>query len=104
MKESIGPLQTLLDFEFKEFITIRIIRILYIIMIVLAVIAALGFIGAGFQGGVFPGVLSLILSPVVFLIGVLVARVYLELIMVVFRINDNTRRLADAAERSREST
>jgi hypothetical protein len=84
--EPASMLKTLLDYRFTRFITVNIVQILY----VLGVIAML-------RASVWVGLLALVFSPLVFLISVLVLRVYLELIVVIFRIAENTRISADAA-------
>jgi hypothetical protein len=84
--DAMGFLGTLFDFSFSEFLTPKIIKILYAIGLVLAAIGALVFIGAGFHRGAGIGILFLIISPVVFLLYAVVVRIYLELMLVLFRI------------------
>jgi hypothetical protein len=42
------------------------------------------------RGGFFPGLMGLILTPIGALIWVIMARVWMEIIIVVFRIAENT--------------
>jgi len=84
--EARGFLGALFDFSFSEFLTPKIIKILYGIGLVLAVIGALVFIGAGFHRGAAAGIIFLIISPLVFLLYALGVRVYLEILIVLFRI------------------
>lgn len=91
-KSSIGML---FDLSFSEFITTRIIQLLFIIGVVFAAIGSLAFIVSGFRSGAVLGLLFLILSPIVFLLWVLFARIWCEMIIVVFRIAENTSRLVD---------
>jgi len=93
MEETKGFFNNLFDFSFSEFITIKIIKILFGIGILAAAVGALYFIVWGFHGGVFAGILTIILSPVVFIIYTILVRVYLEIIMVLFRIADNTSKM-----------
>ncbi len=84
----------LLDFRFTKFITVKIIQVLYLVGIaVSALYIFAGVIGA-FQIGVVYGLFALIMSPLAFLLSVLILRVYLELIAVIFRIAENTSRMA----------
>ncbi len=83
----------LFDMSFTEFVTTRIIRVIFIIAIVLAVFSTIAVIGAAFSTGTGWGVLALLLSPLIFLLYVLAARVWCEIIIVVFRIAENTGRL-----------
>lgn len=91
-KSSIG---LLFDLSFTEFITTRIIKILFVIGVVFSVFWTLIFIVGCFKASAVLGILFLILSPIVFLIWVLFVRVWCEIIIVVFRIAENTSRLVD---------
>jgi hypothetical protein len=88
-----GFFASLFDMSFSEFVTIRIIKLLYTLGIVLAGIAGLIFIVSGFANGIGTGILFLLLSPFIVLIYILFARIWLELIIVVFRIAENTSQL-----------
>ncbi len=81
-----GFLGTLFEFGFQRFVTPSVLRILYTLGLVLALLGAFRFIGAGFDRGFFTGILSLIISPALFLLYSLLARVVVELVMVLFRI------------------
>lgn len=88
-----GFFTTLFDFSFSEFIVPKIVKILFGLGILGAAIMSLVIIVNGFNAGVLAGLLMIILSPVFFVIGVILARVYLEVIMVLFRIADNTTKM-----------
>lgn len=90
-----GSIGMLFDLSFTEFVTTRIIKFLFIIGVVFAAIGTIAFIVGGFSAGVGKGVLFLILSPIIFILWVLLARIWCEIIIVVFRIAENTSRLAD---------
>lgn len=85
----------LFDLSFSEFVTTRIIKLLFLIGIGFAAIGAIALIVAGFAAGVGWGLLSLLLSPLVFLLYVLFARIWCELIIVLFRVAENTGRLVE---------
>ena len=91
-KNSIGML---FDLSFTEFVTTRIIQLLFVIGVVFSVIWTLVFIVGCFKANAVLGILFLILSPIVFLLLVLFARVWCEMIIVIFRIAENTSRLVD---------
>ena len=96
MDERRGFLASLFDMSFSEFVTTRIIVVLYWIAIILAAIAALIVIVGGFAQSFWMGLLSLVVvGPLVFFLYVLVSRVWLELIIVFFRIAENTARLVE---------
>jgi hypothetical protein len=92
-------LGSIFDLSFTEFITIRIIKLLFILGIIFAAIGTLVLIVTGFSNGIGAGIVSLILSPLIFLIYVLLARISCEMILVIFRIAENTGRLVEQGNR-----
>lgn len=94
-----GSIGILFDLSFSEFVTTRVIKILFIIGILFAALGALMVIIAGFNNGWGVGILALLLSPLVFLLYVLLARIWCEMIIVIFRIAENTARLVDQGKR-----
>jgi len=85
----------LFDLSFNEFITTSIIKVLYIIAIIGSAIGALFILGGLFATKTFGGVLmGLILAPIVFILYVILARVWLEVLIVLFRIAENTAKIA----------
>ena len=86
-----GFVGSLFDLSFSEFVTTRIIKFLFVIGIIASGIGALALIIGGFasHSAAF-GILMLVLSPLVFLIYVILVRVYLEVLIVIFRIAENT--------------
>lgn len=84
-----GFLGTMFDFSFSEFITTKVIKVLLgLAMIINAVITIFVIVNA-FRAGVVGGIIVLIISPLIYLIMMLFSRIYLELIIVVFRIAEN---------------
>lgn len=95
MSEYKGFFGALFDLSFSEFVTTRLIKLLFMIAIAASALCALVMIIYGFSfGGGTVGFLSLILAPIIFFIDVLLARIWLELIIVVFRIAENTSEIA----------
>lgn len=97
--EPASMLKTLLDYRFTRFITVNIIQVLYVIGAAVALFFTLASVVISFQAGAVMGILALLFAPVVFLIYVLILRVYLELIVVIFRIAENTRISAEASSK-----
>ncbi len=93
--ENKGILALLFDLSFSEFVTTRVIKVIFIIGIILAAIYTLVFIGMGFAMGAAMGLLFIIFSPLVFLLCVLGARIWCEMIIVIFRVAENTSRLVE---------
>jgi len=83
--------KSLFDLSFKTFITSKLISFLF----------GAGVIGGGLFGvvsiiGSFTrsagmGLLMLIITPLVYIAGIIVLRIWLELVTVIFKIEENTR-------------
>lgn len=92
-----GFVSRLFDFSFRTFVTTSIIKILYVLALAGAVIVTL-LVFAGFaRGGAAGAVLGLIVAPIVLAVSVIVARVYMEILIVLFRIAENTEIIANAS-------
>lgn len=86
----------LFDFSFRRFVTLGIVEILYMLLIAFGALVWLVGVGAGFaNGGLVGGLISLIMMTVFFVIQVIVWRVMLELVVVLFRIAENTTTLVE---------
>jgi hypothetical protein len=96
--DAMGFFGTLFDFSFSEFLTPKVIKVLYAIGLLLAAIGALVFIVAGFHRGAGVGIIFLVISPVVFVLYALAVRIYLEIMLVLFRI---AGRVDEIASRSK---
>ncbi|MEA1927489.1 MAG: DUF4282 domain-containing protein [Candidatus Auribacterota bacterium] len=84
-----GFLGIIFDFSFTEFVTTRVIKVLLGLAMVVNFILTIAMIIGAWQAGWLGGVVVLILSPLIFLIMMLFSRIYLELIIVIFRIAEN---------------
>ncbi len=77
--------------SFSRFVTPSIIKLLFILAIAVASIFALFMLVAGFaqidEGGIF----LVLLAPLFWLLSIIYARVFLELVIILFRIESNTR-------------
>ncbi len=89
------PFSAIFDFSFKEFISIDLIRVLYVFAFIVAGLAMVSTILAGFSNSFMWGLGSIIVAPVVFFIIIFIARISLEVLVVLFRIAENTRETAD---------
>ena len=88
----------LFDLSFSELITMRVIKVLYAIGILIAGIAGLYLIVTAFSKGFGSGLLHVIAAPIVFVFLVIVLRVCMELVLTLFKIEENTRKPAPAQE------
>ena len=88
-----GFFSALYDFSFHTFVTPKIIRVLYILALVIIGLWSLYFLISGFTPSDATGMLvHIVVAPIIFVIGSIFARVYLEFIIAVFNIAENTRK------------
>jgi len=96
-----GFLASLFDLSFTSFVASKLIKVLYVIAIAVTAVVALSFALAGFSKDVASGLLMLIIvTPLVFLAGVIYARVVLEIIIVVFRMAEHLEEIAQQGRRA----
>ncbi len=91
-----GFLGTLFDFSFSEFITTKVIKSILGLAMVVNAILTIVFIFGAFRAGWLGGIIVLILSPLLYLVMMLFSRIYLELIIVIFRIAENLIAIRDS--------
>lgn len=86
----------LFDFSFSEFITPKLVKVLYILAIIgIALYAAFGLYSAfAYSDGFASTLLALVLVPIGALVMLILARFYMELLLVIFRIADNVDKIA----------
>jgi uncharacterized protein DUF4282 len=89
-----GFLNALMDTRFDHLITPSLIRFLYVVGMVILALGALAVIIAGFAESAGTGVLLLILAPIGALIYLIVLRLWLELIVVAFKIREAAEEVA----------
>lgn len=87
-------LSMLFDLSFDDFVTVRIIRVIYVISIIAAAIVGLFWFVTFASNGAGAAILALILVPIAFLLYVIIARVWLEAFMAIFKIAENTSVMA----------
>jgi len=102
--EQKGLLGSLFDLSFTEFVTTRVIKALFVLAIVMGTVGAFGLLISGIGKGGGMAFLSILLAPIAFFLYVLMARIWLEVIIVLFRIAENTGRLVEQGEKSAGAT
>ena len=98
-----GFIASVFDLSFTEFVTPKIVKILFILAVLFTgiffVVSAITTVSAGFSGSEASGIvtlfLTLILAPLGFFLYVLLIRMWLEVVIVLFRIAENTGRLVE---------
>ena len=89
-----GFFESLMDTRFDHLITPKLIRFLYIVSMVVLAIGTLIVIISAFADKVGTGILALILAPIGALIYLIVIRLWLELIIVTFKIREAADQVA----------
>ena len=80
------------DFSFKEFVTLDIMKIIYGILLVLVGIGAITSIIIGFTNGFLAGIGGIVIAIVFAFLGTIGARIWCEIVLIIFRIEANTRK------------
>jgi hypothetical protein len=90
-----GFFSSLFDFSFKSYVTPKIIKIIFGVVIAASAIIALFVVAAAFQANAAAGLIVLLIgAPLIFFFYVILYRVFLEVVMAVFTIAENTTRMA----------
>jgi len=89
-----GFFESLMDTRFNSLITPKMIRFLYVVGIVAIALGTLVWVIGGFANSAGTGVLFLILAPIAGLVWLVVLRLYLELVVVAFKIRDSAEEIA----------
>ena len=93
--EDKGFFGRLFDLSFNEFITTKIITVLYVCAMIGAGVWGLTILFGFFATKSFGGILAgLVLAPIAFQVATILARVWLETLIVLFRIAENTTKIA----------
>jgi hypothetical protein len=84
----------LLDVSFDSLITTKIVKLVYVLFMVLVGLTVLVFVIAAFETSSAVGVIVLLIgAPLVSLIYLVFVRVFLEAVIALFRIMENTQEL-----------
>jgi hypothetical protein len=94
-----GGIDALFDLSFQRFITLSVIKVLYLLGLALIALMWLIVVIGGFGQGFMAGLVALVVGSLAALLYVIFYRVWLELIVVLFRIGENTSKLVEAAGR-----
>jgi hypothetical protein len=96
--QSTGFFAALFDVSFNTFVTSKLISVLYILAIIFIVIVAIFGIGSGFLklfDDFWAGFMRIVVTPLAALIWLVFVRITLELIIVIFKIADNTKEMVE---------
>lgn len=97
--EAKGLIAGLFDFGFTSFITLKFLRVIYTCLVVLICLGGAVLLLAGLSRGGFGALLGLVVVPLLTLLYLVFARVWMETIALFFRIGENTTAMAAAMSR-----
>jgi len=92
--ETKGFFASLFDFSFSEFITLKLIKFLYILSVIGSALFALAILIKGFTHPTGTGLLFCFFSLLLFLLLVILSRIWLETMIVIFRIAEDVKNIA----------
>jgi hypothetical protein len=90
-----GFFASLFDISFDSLITTKIIKVLYVLILIVIGIVSLILIATSFSQGGGSGVAAIIFVPIGALLYTIMARVYLEVLIILFKIGENTSKLVE---------
>ena len=94
-----GFFGALFDFSFDNFIAPKLVKFLYVLSLILISILAIVVVIGGLVGlgnGTPAGLLAIILAPLVWIIYLVLARLWLEFFIVIFKISDDLKDIRDS--------
>jgi hypothetical protein len=99
LEASASFFEALFDFTFSKYISVTVVRVLYVLAIILALFGALAMIVTAFAASFWSGLFALVFAPLLFVFYVLISRVMFEIFVVIFRIADYLREIAENTKR-----
>jgi uncharacterized membrane protein len=97
-KNYLQQLLALFDLSFSEFLFPKLIKVLYILGLVNVFLFVFGFVITSFRLGFRVGIFTLLVSPIILIISIITIRVYMELLIVIFRIAEYIRDMANQSK------
>ncbi len=94
-----GGLMSILDLSFSKFITVSIIKFVYALLLIAVAIGYVLLVIGGFSQGVLTGIGLMVVGLIFALIEVIFIRMWLELIVVIFKIGENVSKIAQSGGR-----
>jgi len=91
-----GFFSSLFDFNFDKLITIRVMRFLYTLFVFGAGVWGLLWLWSGIRRGGGDAAFALVVGGVGFLLATVIVRIYLEVVVVLFRILENVQNINTA--------
>lgn len=90
---------SLFDFSFSSFVTLRVIRVLYVLITVFySLIALTFFISLLAKHTPASIIIAIVGVPIVYFIYLIIARITMEVLMVIFNIGKDVRRIRERGD------
>ena len=87
--KKLSLLKTLFDFSFDQFITLKMVKFLYALSILFAGLVAFFLILLGLHASTGFGMVALLVgAPLIFLLTIIYSRIFLEMVITVYRLTD----------------
>ncbi len=97
-------MESLFDFSFNKFLAPKIVGVLYGIGMFFAGLVSLSLLAVGFRGGILSGVGTLIVSPIVFLLYIVMIRVGLEGLIATIKVAESSQVIAQHTRQTADNT
>lgn len=93
-----GFLSSLFDLSFTSLVTTKVIKLIYVLSMIAIGLVALGFVVGAFQESAGLGIVTLLIfAPLAALFYLIYVRVFLEVVIALFRIMETNVELRDLA-------
>jgi hypothetical protein len=84
-----GFFARLFDLSFDHYVTTSVIKVIFIVIVVLQGLSALSFVASAFVANTTAGIITFLIAPIVWFFAVLLTRVWMELLIVIFKIKED---------------
>jgi hypothetical protein len=91
--EAKGFVGSILDFTFSSFVTPKIIKLFYFLMLAGVALGSTVFLVANLFRGGSAVLVGLIGAPIMLILGAVLARVYVEIIMLAFKVLETLQKI-----------
>lgn len=90
-----GGIGALLDLGFERFVTLSVIKVVYVLGMAVIGLVYVGVVIAAFTQGFLAAIGAIVVGGLYVLLNLIFLRMWLELIVVMFRIGENTSKLVE---------
>jgi len=98
-KEEKGFWSSLFDFSFTSFALPKLVPVLYIVAIVFIALIILFYVAMAFSNNIFLGLLMLLVgAPILFFVYIFSTRLWLEALLILFRIREDLQEMKKKEE------